>query len=77
MMPHIDSGTVTASYGKSFGEMAEATDQADVEIRSSWTPTLDAGDPLTGHLMAWQDLLGHVAGKPPLPPGVVQFPGRG
>lgn len=70
------AGTVTASYGKSFGQMAETEDQADVEIRSSWTPTLSPEDPLTGHLLAWQDLLGLVAGRPPLPPGVVQFPGR-
>ncbi|GAB3821584.1 hypothetical protein GCM10028820_30330 [Tessaracoccus terricola] len=70
------AGTVTASYGKSFGEMGDASDQADVEIRSSWTPLLGADSPLTGHLFAWQDLLGHVGGRPPLPPGVVQFPGR-
>lgn len=70
------AGTVTASFGKSFGEMGDATDQADVEIRSSWTPVLGKQEPLTGHLFAWQDLLGHVAGRPPLPPGVVQFPGR-
>lgn len=70
------AGTVTASYGKSFGEMGDAADQADVEIRSSWTPVLDEQEPLTGHLFAWQDLLGHVGGRPPLPPGVVQFPGR-
>lgn len=70
------AGTVTASYGKSFGEMADTADQAEVEIRSSWTPALDEHEPLTGHLFAWQDLLGHVGGRPPLPPGVVQFPGR-
>ena len=70
------AGTVTASYGKSFGEMSDTADQADVEIRSSWTPELDEHNPLTGHLYAWQDLLGHVGGRPPLPPGVVQFPGR-
>lgn len=70
------AGTVTASFGKSFGEMSGTEDQADVEIRSSWTPGLTSTDPLTGHLMAWQDLLGHVAGRPPLPSGVVQFPGR-
>lgn len=70
------AGTVTASHGKSFGEMAGTEDQADVEIRSSWTPRLGDADPFTGHLKAWQDLLGHVGGQPPLPSGVVHFPGR-
>lgn len=70
------AGTVTASYGKSFGQMAGADDQAEVEIRSSWTPVLGDQDPLVGHLSAWQDLLGHVGGQPPLPAGVVHFPGR-
>lgn len=69
------AGTVTALYSKSFGEMKDTEDKADVEIRSSWTPALDDQDPLTGHLLAWQDLLGHVAGRPPLPQGLVQFPG--
>lgn len=73
---HRLAGTVTASYGKAFGAMEGAEDQADVEIRSSWTPALDDGDSLTVHLLAWQDLLGHLAGRPPLPKGVVQFPGR-
>ena len=69
------AGTVTASYGRSFGSMADEPDQANVEIRSSWTPSLIDGDVLSTHLRAWQDLLGHVAGRPPLPEGVVQFPG--
>lgn len=70
------AGTVTASYGKSFGEMSGTEDQADVEIRSSWTPALSGTDLLTNHLRAWQDLLGLVGGRPPLPEGVVAFPGR-
>lgn len=69
------TGTVTASYGKAFGDMEGTQNRAEVELRSSWTPRLGAGDPLLGHLRAWQDLLGMVAGKPVLPQGVVQFPG--
>lgn len=61
------AGTVTASYGRSFGEMTGETDTAEVELRSSWTPYLDEDQPLTPHLQAWQDLLGLVAGEPPLP----------
>ncbi len=73
---HRLAGTVTASYSKAFGAMEGAEDQADVEIRSSWTPALDDGDPLALHLLAWQDLLGHLAGHPPLPTEVVQFPSQ-
>lgn len=68
------AGTVTASYGRSFGQMEHDPDRADVELRSSWTPRLDAGHPLTPHLQAWEDLLGQVAGEPPLPPGVASLP---
>ena len=68
------AGTVTASYGRGFGEMSQDADKADVELRSSWTPRLDAAHPLTPHLLAWQDLLGQVAGEPPLPPGVASLP---
>lgn len=70
------AGTVTASYGKSFGDMEGTEDRAEVELRSSWTPELGSDAPLMGHLIAWQDLLGMVAGNPVLPQGVVHFPGR-
>lgn len=67
------AGTVTASYGKGFGEMTDA-DRAEVELRSSWTPRLDALHSLTPHLAAWQELLGQIAGEPDLPPGVAALP---
>jgi hypothetical protein len=67
------AGTVTASYGKGFGEMTDA-DRAEVELRSSWTPTLDALHGLTPHLSAWQELLGQIAGEPDLPPGIAALP---
>lgn len=70
---HALAGTVTASYGRGFGEMTDA-DRAEVELRSSWTPLLDATHPLTAHLAAWEDLMGQVAGQPPLPPGVSSLP---
>lgn len=69
------AGTVTASHGKAFGEMEGTEDKAEVEIRSSWTPLLGEGE-LAPHLLAWQELLGHVSGRPFLPTGVVAFPGR-
>ena len=70
------AGTVTASYGRSFGEMDDEADTAEVELRSSWTPRLDDHHPLTPHLSAWQELLGLVAGQPPLPEGVSMLPTR-
>lgn len=70
------AGTVTASYGRSFGEMEGEPDRAEVELRSSWTPHLDEHHSLTPHLLAWQDLLGLVAGEPPLPQGVSMLRAR-
>lgn len=67
------AGTVTASYGRGFGGMVDA-DRAEVELRSSWTPTLDEDHPLTPHLAAWEDLIRLVAGQPLLPPGVAPLP---
>ncbi len=70
------AGTVTASYGKAYGDMEGTEDRAEVELRSSWTPTLGRNDPLVGHLRAWQDLLGLIGGSPVLPDGMLHFPGR-
>ena len=70
---HALAGTVTASYGRGFGEMTDA-DRAEVEIRSSWTPLLDDTHSLTAHLAAWQDLMGQVGGEPPLPAGIASLP---
>lgn len=66
---HADAlaGTVTASYGRGFGEMIDE-EKAEVELRSSWTPRLDVTLPITPHLSAWQELLLMVAGQPPSPP---------
>ncbi|MFW6599762.1 DUF3000 domain-containing protein [Propionibacteriaceae bacterium Y2011] len=71
------SGTVTSVSSESFGQMADEPARAEVEIRASWTPELDAGgNGLTAHLEAWADLLCTVAGLPPLPPGVVPMTPR-
>lgn len=70
------AGTVTASYGRSFGQMEGEPDSAEVELRSSWTPHLDEQHSLTPHLAAWQDLLGLVAGQPPLPQGISMLRAR-
>lgn len=67
------SGTVTAVASASFGSMADEADKAEVEIRASWTPQIDAGENIVPHILAWQDLLCMVAGLPLLPEGVVAF----
>lgn len=75
------SGTVTAVSSRSFGTMEAEPPRAEVEIRASWTPLLEASDDIARHLLAWSDLLCTTAGLPPLPEGVVPItslrpPGR-
>lgn len=61
------SGTVTRTASQSFGSLQDRPPVGEVEIRASWTPR----DPVLGpHLGAWSDLLSHLGGLPPLPPGV-------
>lgn len=73
------SGTVTVVTSRSFGAIADQTGRAEVEIRASWTPTVDADHGLTPHCLAWGDLLCTLAGIPALPEGVVpltRIPGQ-
>lgn len=70
------SGTVTSVASESFGGMAEEEPRAEIEVRASWTPQLDAGIGLAPHLAAWAELLCTTAGLPPLPAGVVPMPSR-
>ena len=61
------SGTVTRVVSQAFGAMAARQDHVEIEIRASWTPrTTDLG----AHLLAWEQMLAAVAGKPHLPDGV-------
>ncbi|SER61982.1 Protein of unknown function [Propionibacterium cyclohexanicum] len=64
------AGTVTVVSSRFFGDMNTEPDRAEVEIRTSWTPVLDATTDITAHLAAWQALICHVAGLPPLPEGI-------
>lgn len=71
---HIQpAGTVTVSYSRSFGAIANTEDSAVIELRASWTPQLDQGRSFTPHLEAFQDLLFAIGGLPPLPSGVFYF----
>ena len=70
-------GTVTRVASESFGTMAERTQEAEVEVRASWTPAWDGPMPeVETHLLAWATLLGTAAGLAPLPTGVVSLPSR-
>lgn len=62
-------GTVTRTVSKRFGQLEDAEDASEVEVRASWT-ALPAPDGLRlgDHLLAWCDLLCSTAGLPP--PGV-------
>ncbi|ANH36841.1 hypothetical protein I601_0389 [Nocardioides dokdonensis FR1436] len=73
-----ESGTVTCVTTESFGSMADESGTAQVEVRASWSPAVDAdGVPDTvPHVEAWGDLLCAAAGLEPVPEGVAVLPSR-
>ncbi len=64
-------GTVTRTVSCRFGQIEDADEASEVEVRASWTPLpgADGALDLGTHLRAWCDLLCSTAGLPP--PGVV------
>lgn len=70
------AGTVTVVSSRFFGDMNNEPDRAEVEIRTSWTPLLDQATDIIAHLEAWQALICHVSGLPPLPEGISPLPSR-
>jgi hypothetical protein len=72
------SGTVTKVSSESFGGMADEEASAQLEIRASWTPVPDDGEPLDlgPHVEAWGELLCTASGLPPVPEGVAPLPSR-
>jgi hypothetical protein len=68
------SGTVTRVASKSYGQLAPQSDESEIEIRGSWTPT--EGSTLINHARAWITLLEMVAGVVPLPDGVTPIARR-
>ena len=66
-------GTVTRTVSCRFGQIEDADEASEVEVRASWTPLPDADGTLDLglHLRAWCDLLCSTAGLPP--PGVVSL----
>ena len=75
---HAASGTVTRVTTESFGQMADESGTAQVEIRASWTPDVDEAGALdmTAHVEAWGELLCTAVGLPPVPEGVTAIPSR-
>ena len=69
-------GTVTRTVSCRFGQIEEADEASEVEVRASWTPLAadDGSLDLEVHLLAWCDLLCATAGLPP--PGVVALRAR-
>lgn len=72
------SGTVTKVASESFGSMSEEGATAQLEIRASWTPVAEPGQPvdLGPHVEAWAELLCTASGLPPVPEGVAPLPSR-
>jgi hypothetical protein len=56
------SGTATRVLSTGFGELSEAGDGAQIELRSSWSPK---SSDMNGQAEAWGELLCMLAGLPP------------
>jgi DUF3000 family protein len=65
------SGTITRAVSESFGDKSGDPPTTELEMRASWSP---AGAELTGHVLAWCEVMCMAAGLPPL--GVSALPGR-
>ncbi len=59
------AGTVTRMLSQSFGEIEQATETVDVEIRASWTPR---DEHIGRHLTAWTQLMCQCGGLEPATP---------
>lgn len=69
-------GTVTRTFGTSYGTMSDRPSDGTIEIRASWTPVSGDDSPVESvmgrHVQAWLTLLEHAAGLTPEPRGVVE-----
>ena len=64
------SGTVTRVSSASFGKLSPRNDESEIEIRASWSPIIKESSDMLAHIKAWCNLLGEVAGLPPVVEGV-------
>src|SRR5690606_36196587 len=66
------AGSITVVRSEGFGAMVDDETDAQIEVRASWTPH----GSLEPHASAWMELLGQLAGLPPLALGVVPLTRR-
>ena len=64
------SGTVTRVTSASFGKLSPRKNEAEIEIRASWTPIVSNPTLIIYHIDSWCKLICEVAGLPPIPEGV-------
>ena len=64
------SGTVTRVASASFGKLSPRSDEAEIEIRASWTPLMTATSEILPHISGWCNLLSEISGLAPAPEGV-------
>jgi hypothetical protein len=64
------SGTVTRVSSASFGKLSPRSNEAEIEIRASWTPIVDDPKEIFNHILSWCNLISEVAGLTPVPEGV-------
>jgi hypothetical protein len=64
------SGTVTRVSSASFGKLSPRNDDSEIEIRASWTPIIKESSEIIAHIEAWCNLIGEVAGLPPIIDGM-------
>ncbi len=64
------SGTVTRVASASFGKLSPRSDEAEIEIRASWTPLIATPEDIGKHIAGWCTLLAELSGLTPIPDGV-------
>jgi len=64
------SGTVTRVASSSFGKLSPRSDEAEIEIRASWTPIISSPTEIMKHITGWCNLISEIAALPPIPEGV-------
>jgi hypothetical protein len=64
------SGTVTRVASSSFGKLSPRSDEAEIEIRASWTPLISSPVEIMKHITGWCNLISEIAALPPIPEGV-------
>lgn len=64
------SGTVTRVASASFGRLSPRSDEAEIEIRASWTPLISSPEDIARHIQGWCTLIAELSGLAPIPEGI-------